>query len=1014
MTTAITRIGELIQKFAGNPAQSKSSVQATIVYEILYLLEQENFFPKDLLEQLRKQCSNRITNTKTARVLFDALHLKLTGRTYYKKKKVRSPINPVAEKWYRRISGAEARIFEYVTHSDTITQEDRLAIFLFSAAANGGLCHAPGLNSLLRTVIEKAIDDSQAVLTQAGAERYFRLKYSASGHPVNVKNDDERYNTHVFYPHPLTTAALIGLLRNSHTKNYKTDNAVERIKDFLAEILNDRELKKVTNQRLTDALSLLFFRQEGGRVPVFIQHYAAGRANNASTFDECLLSLNTRHCITKRTRPVTKKDGKILNKRDLQTTSDALLYEIADIYRRFAGRDDESTLIENALIQLRDQSQFSAKAAKPMLNWFIWKFQAGKWTCGASGKRTLSCLGKIWLYLTENIGAEGLEGLDQTDCSLLYTKLRAFESGADSTFPSTLRHFWLYMHNHLGFEIPEQLADFVSGTKFVRCAIPGSHQIRQLLIDTAEAYSHSTQHVIETVTAMTLLMARLGLRPDEAINLEVSDIDLRGDGLVFIRPNEHFNLKTYSAQRTLPLMLFLMPDEEEFIRHYCRRRQLETTERTNALLFSEYELADTFINYDTLSANITRLLSDYLNVHTNTYQLRHYALTTCQLICCASSERAQQLTGYSAEQIAAIRRYFNGADHDDVLSEIAEFAGHLNTETSTSTYFHLTDLLRFEAAMSGSQKYDVSFITKLTSLQGGRLRRLAQENGGTEMLDNKSLLAVLDDVFKTERTHWVKYLRPQNTPKKSKVPTFNTNTKRSAEYVEKILHMHDHGVSNNELADVYNLDICWINEVIQAAYFYRDDPRFQTGENKPRLYSEEASSGLTIAMPATNIQKLESVDILQRLKELQGVTSNRAAKAANIILEKTTNNRTYIRLDSRAELRKIAKGLDGVVLPDRWLLKVHVKQRKEPEDSEKLNYWRTALPAGATIKIINSKDANESRYGKAHLSYRDSTLSEQRTAFLKTRGVEDGSSRAMLSALHKYMIFMRAEEQYCK
>lgn len=85
MTTAITRIGELIQKFAGNPAQSKSSVQATIVYEILYLLEQENFFPKDLLEQLRKQCSNRTTNTKTARVLFDALHLKLTGRTYYKK-----------------------------------------------------------------------------------------------------------------------------------------------------------------------------------------------------------------------------------------------------------------------------------------------------------------------------------------------------------------------------------------------------------------------------------------------------------------------------------------------------------------------------------------------------------------------------------------------------------------------------------------------------------------------------------------------------------------------------------------------------------------------------------------------------------------------------------------------------------------------------------------------------------------------------------------------------------------
>lgn len=1016
MNSVITRVGELIEKFADNPAQSKASQQATTVYEILYLLEQENELPEDSLQQIRKQCTQIVGDTKVARALFDTLHLKLAGETYYTKKKPKSPINTIAEKWVRAISGAEERIIEYISNSNSVTQEDRIAMILFSAAAHGGLCHVPGLNALLKTVVEKTVVQPQPIHTQAGpgSDRYIPLRYTGSGHPVNVKTDDERYSKHVFYPPPLTTSTLIGFLRNRHIKNYETDNAIERIRNFLVDLMNDRQLDKITDKRLTEAMSLVFSRRKGARVPAFIQQYAAGRSNGASTFDECLLSLNTRHCGAGRTKPIANKNAGVLDKRNLQTTSDTLIDEIADIFKRYKGDFSERELVLRDLVQLRDENQFSAKAAKPMLSWFIQKFETKIWNCGGSGKRSLSCLGKVWLYMTEDIGAEGLEGLDQTECSSLYTRLRAFESGADSTFPSTLRHFWVFMHNQLGYEIPEQLADFVSGTKFVRCAIPSSHQVRRLLTDLAEAYSRSSKHVIESVTAMTLLMARLGLRPDEAINLEVRDVDLRGDGLVFIRPNEHFNLKSYSAQRTLPLTLFLMADEEAFLRSYCRRRQLETIGRPNALLFTEYEFADTFINYDTLSGNISRLLSGYLNLPTNTYQLRHYALSICSIICCASSERAQRLTDYSASQIEAIKAYFNGANHEDVLSEIAEFAGHINTETLTSTYFHLTDMLRFEAAMSGTVTYPIPFLTKLMSLQGGRLKRLAAKNGGTDTLDSQALMAVLDDIFQTERAHWVETLRPQNVSIKQNIPTFSVKTKRSAEYVGKILHAYDKGVSNKELADVYNLDIHWINEVIHAAHFYRDNPAFQTKKNKPRLYSYETSNNLTIAMPATNIHRLESVDILQSLQQLKGVATNRAAKAAKLILEKTTSNRTFVPLKSKSELRQITKGLRGVVSSERWLLKLHVKRNKDRSYLKELTHWRSALPAEANIKVIERNYAGESSFGYAQLSYLNVALSKRMKVSLNEKDNEYSSSRALASALHKFAIYLCAEDEYLK
>lgn len=1011
MSGVIDEIGKRISRFAEQTPAAQRSNKVSLVYEIINLLDTKDV-PDTALKEIKKICNAKIDNTSVARDIFNRVHLDKTGQLHYTHTAPTKFINPAIEKWVKKLSSAEAAIYSFVSNSKSLSQDDRLAIILCNAAIEGGLCHRVGLDALLKLLMK-----SSMVFTEAGAERYMRLQYAAKNHPLNVKTREERYSNHVFHPPPLTTSATLGFLRNSDSMPLKADGAMTRIRTFLAVIMENKALEKINDKTLTEALSLLYFRRDGAHVPAFLRYYAAGQLNSASTFDECLLAQNTSHypkLSRKEHHKIAYKSPtkRSSNKRYLQSTSDSIIEDIREILKFHEKEGSEALQFHDALVDLLERRKAIPESIKAFISWFIHNYSTKTWNNAAGGKRMLSSLGKVWFAVTENIK---LEECDSRDNSLLHTRLLESEGGADKSFVTSLMRFWEYLHEHWDCELPEQIEKYARGATFVRVTIPGALHVRQLFADITRAYEDSSQHVIESIVIALILMARCGLRPSEALHLEVKDVDLRGNGAIFIRSNAHSTPKTYSGTRTLAFGIFLMPDEELLFRSFCRRRQLETNGRKNAILLSEYEFNDSFIDYDRLSFEASRLLGNYLGRPINLYQLRHFSLTNWQLICFATRERALHITKYSPEQIDAIRGYFNGVEHDDTLFEIASAAGHLGTKISMTTYLHCTDILRYEAALRARNRCDYRILAKLASIQQGRVKRIISTRGMTDALSNLEMTEVLDEIFSTERSPWVNKIKGSAGSKTYRFPKFNSTTERNAEHVEKILRAYDDNESSREISDVFNLPKKWVDLVIDAAKFYRLEPKYQTDEGNPRLYRKsltgERTNYLSLVMPKDNNQKLESLDILQNLQRLNRIASNRVAKAADIIFQKLTSDRSFIKLESVKDLQRILSALDGIIEPDRWLLKLHVNSNTNKAEPKCQLHWREKLPHGAKFQVVNGSNTNI-ELGRAELSYMNAGLSPDMKSWMKTQGLEYRSSRALICALHHYSIYLRAEDAY--
>lgn len=1011
MRDVLKEVQKRLAKFSAQTSEEQQTNKISLVYEIINLLDTKEV-PDNILKDIKKLCNTTIDNTSVARDVFNQVHLDRTGLLYYKQTVPTKFVNPGIEKWVRKLSSAESAIYGFALDSTSLSQDSRLAVMLCNAALEGGLCFSAGLNALLKLVMERD------TFTEAGAERLIRLKYSAPNHPVNIKTREERYSNRAFYPPPLTTSCIYGFLRNGTPKSKNSANATTRIRTFLASLLNDESIGKISEKALLDSLSLIFFRKKGMQAPAFLLAYARGQLNSVSTFDECLLAQYSYHYPktpeATQTRFVKRASARrSSNKRFLQSGCDTIIDDIRDILTVHHQANSDAELIHDDLVMFLESLEAIPESIRAFISWFIHMFSVGKWKAAGSGRRKLSSLGAVWFAVAESIN---LEEHDSRDNSLLHTQLLESEGNADSAFVGNLMQFWSYLHEYWDCELPEQFDRYTRGAKFVRVTISGALHVRQLFADIGKAYEDSSAHIVESVTLALILMARCGLRPSEALHLEVKDIDLRSNGLLCIRRNAHFSPKTFSGTRKLAFCVFLMSDEGALFRTFVRRRQVETNGRKNALLFSKYEFNDSFINYDRLSAEASRLMSSYLGRSVNLYQLRHFALTNWQLICFATRERALQITKLSPEQIETIRNYFNGASHDNTLFEIASAAGHLESKISMTTYLHCTDILLYEAALRAENCCDYRVLASLASVQPGRVKRIISTNGMPELLNNSDMVVVLDELFNTERAHFVKSLKERPGSTSYRFPNFRSATQRKAEQVDKILHAHDDKFSTQEIADVFNLPKHWIELVIKAAQYYRHDEQYQTDYGNPRLYPkvsiENPETHLSLVMPKENNEKLESLEILQSLQRLSKGDSNRVRKAADIFLQNVTFNRRSITLKSKRDLRCIMKALGNLVAPERWLLKLHINKETNRDSPRCQHYWYEHLPDEVTLTVVKDSDEKHSKFGRVELSYMNAELTSEMKSWMKEKSIKYRSSRALICALHHYAIYLRAEAEY--
>lgn len=1011
MSVQDERAESLIKQYGDQPERDKPEIESKALFDVLTALNTSQKLTTATLDQMRRACLHHINPGKKARRFFNLLHEKCCGHKYYTKKAPTPFVNKHVEHQVKVLSKAEVLLFEQLLSKKDISATQRLAIILFTSAVNAGLCHEPGLTALMRVILEQ----KKNIFKTSGAERYIRLNYIAPSHPVNVKTEYESYTSHIFYPTPIVTASILGFLRDGGGNIQTPENPLILIKKLVAQLMGDERITKISSAVLCEAMSQVFARKPGAQVPSFLVSYTAGKSNTVSTFDECLLSFNSSHLAkithpsaAHRRRKASNSCG--IDKRSIISSSDLLLDDMRELLKRHANVSIGPQAIANDLRKVVQKRQRPiSEAAHALHSFFMHQYSTRQWKSPDTGLRNLSSLGKIWCHYTE---ALLLEELDADDMSALHHDIIQGENMADSAFPGSLRKFWVYMHNFLGYELPEQLSRYKSGAKYVRCAIPSPFQVRRLFVDIQKSYSDCSQHERDSALCILILMARIGLRPAEALHLEVKDIDLRGDGKVFIRTNEHFTPKSFCGSRKLPISPFLPEDEERYLRSVCRRRQTEVGKSTHRLFFSKFKLADQLMDYEKLSAEASRLLSNYSGVRVNLYQLRHFAFSCCQLICFASLARAHSWTGYDVKQVKAIRRYFHQAPTEDVLSEIRSFAGHLTTYYLMSTYFHFSDILRYEAAMRGNLSIDVRVLSNLAGLQAGRVRRYAKREGFHGALSNKEMEVVIDKVLATERVQRVKKVRPRNSNLSVKTPTFDRTTQPEAEDAQNILKDNVKGIPPQEIADMFDLTLDFVESVIVAAKYLRDAPEFRTKRHRPRLYQSDLRHHLTVAMPQSKEQLNESLDLLQQFQALTPMETKRVLKAAKTLLSNSTYGRTSVTLTSRADLEQIMTALNGIVEPDRWILKVVANRSEDAGEHSSYLYWKRNMPPRATIELADNENCKSEKLGRAKLSYMNANPTEEIRKMLESNGTPYQRSGALIAALHNFVIFEYATKRH--
>ena len=1000
----------LIKQYAEELGNGDREIESKALFDIIAVLNTSQALSNASLDRIRRACLRYITPLKNARHFFNLIHEKCCGSKYYSKKAPSSFVKKHVEHQVKALNKAEALLLEQLPSKKSLSAKECLATALFTAAVNAGLCHEPGLTALMKAILEQ----TKPVFRASGAERYIRLNYTAPGHAVNIKTEYESYTSHSFYPTPIVTVAILGFLRAEDDNFRAPESPLALIKELAAQLLGDERIMRISSAVLCEAMALVFARKPGAQVPSFIVSYAAGKSNTVSTFDQCLLSFNSSHIAkvthqsaAHRRRKASNSCG--IDKRSIISSSDLLLDDMRDLFKRHANVSIGAQAIADDLRKVvQNRQRHISEAAHALHSFFMHQYTTRQWKSPDTGLRNLSSLGKIWCHYTEDLL---LEELDADDMSALHHDIIQGENMADSTFPGSLRKFWVYMHNSLGYELPEQLSRYKRGAKYVRCAIPSPFQVRRLFVDIQKSYSDCSQHERDSALCILILMARIGLRPAEALHLEVKDIDLRGAGKVFIRSNKRFTPKSFCGYRKLPLRPFLLEDEERFLRSFCRRRQTEVGQSTHRLLFSRYEFADQLMDYDKLSAEASSLLSNYSGVRINLYQLRHFFFSCCQLICFASLARAQSWTGYDAKQVDAIRRYFHQAPKEDVLSEIRSFAGHLTTYYLMSTYFHFSDILRYEAAMRANRRIDVRILSNLAGLQPGRVIRYAKSKGFHGALSNDELEVVIDTVLKTERIRRVKKIKPRNSKLSVKTSTFDRSTQPNAEHVEKILKTIIEGIPFQEIADIFDLTLDFVERVIAAAKYLRDAPEFRTKHHRPRLYRSDCESHLTVAMPQPKDQLSESLDLLQKFQTLTPMHAKRVLKAAETLLSSSTYGRTSVTLTCRADLEQIMAALDDIVEPDRWLLKVIPNHFEDAGEHSSYLYWKQGTPRKTLIELANKEDCKSEKLGRVKLSYMNANPSEKIRRWLENNGTPYQRSGALISALHYFVIFQYSAKQ---
>ena len=390
------------------------------------------------------------------------------------------------------------------------------------------------------------------------------------------------------------------------------------------------------------------------------------------------------------------------------------------IARILEAREDEMAPLVNAYCQ-----------------WIAWKLsrpsqKQGRIVCSSASRYT-SRLGKHLVAL----GAEvSFESMSDTDWEELYADvMECMKSDHDrSKAPGNLRDFHRFLM--IAYDVPPAIIegqadpsarsratiitddDYSTLMKLLSCGDQPSHQVRLLRI-------------------ISMLMFRVGLRPNELVGLEYGHIQgaskkQLSDGtawpVLYLRATSRGRLKTPSGVRQIPLAWFLSDQElEEFNGFLLSRISMFKESNQHSAIVLTPSLG---VNTPIPEKQYFGLLTDLLRAVTGdpnvvAYTLRHG---------CLSNLFFGLLDPQRGEDHAFLR---NGLLPREATYALSTLGGHLDPDISMQSYVHTQDILCHHHLRKQFEDTPIAIWAALegkkeASLHQRRTRKASGEGGEDE------------------------------------------------------------------------------------------------------------------------------------------------------------------------------------------------------------------------------------------------------------------------------------------
>lgn len=565
------------------------------------------------------------------------------------------------------------------------------------------------------------------------------------------------------------------------------------------------------------------------------------------------------------------------------------------------------------------------------LLWSYYQYHLGTKGNEASSVRTYH--GEIGRRLL--VAMEGKDAFDPDDLDEVYRKV--IDSQPSDTQQIRAAHRLTELHG-VGrslYGLPalyEPLMLGLSSKRHVRAAFVSEGTFQRLLIGLQSLEGRSADE-IERLTVFSIILYRTGLRPDDAVRLQLKDIEFAKRLTLKIRNNSLGSGKTENARRTNPLGLLMTRDEDQIVRGFLNKRRRRNRNRPTAAIFNA-------IGSETQPMPRARLSNDIVQVlreigHPGVpYDFRHTAISRMFLIGERDWTLLEQVTPYSRERLEAICEAVFGHAYEwhERYRALAAFAGHGSPSTTFDYYVHFSSWVVYRALRASTRTFDVRFLAGITGLGETRLRKAASVVGEKDAAVR--LEDIRDVVIRACRSIVTRIPR---RPEPDALPSIIESRKPPSPSlwdVHSALEDWQNGYSIESILFEYGFEKEQFDRHLAVA---QSLAAIRTRKGRPRLVSSDRKARqrplIAPVIPSGAVLRHDADALVSRFKAVyraagepghQGPSRADLAWATTCWLLNTNAHEPYAHFSDRKTLRRFLKITACAIPSDRWRIVVPV------------------------------------------------------------------------------------------